>query len=400
MNTQKMTPELRFPEFSGEWQVKKLGNVVYFRNGKAHEKSVVDNGDYVIVNSKFISTNGRIRKFSNSQIEPLQKNEIVMVMSDIPNGKALAKCYYIDSSGIYSLNQRICALTEKKPNCNKMLFYSINRNKYFLSFDNGVSQTNLRKDEVLNCPLYIPSGDEQEKIAEFLTTVDARIAAGEQKLASLTQYKKAVMQQIFSQQIRFKDEDSNPYPDWQEKRLGELGSFKSGVGFSNSQQGGQNGIPFYKVSDMNLPENSTTMTTANNYVTDEQIQLNRYKPITEQAIIFAKVGAAIFLERKRIADNFLIDNNMMAFTPNKSLSFEFAKIIFDKTRLSALAQVGALPSYNGSDLSIIKVALPELEEQQKIATFLTTLDARITAETTGLDSAKQWKKGLLQRMFV
>ncbi|MFV0211813.1 restriction endonuclease subunit S [Empedobacter falsenii] len=110
------------------WEVKKLGEVVNFKNGAAHEKVVDENGEFVIVNSKFISQEGRVRKFSNAFLCPLYKNEIVMVMSDIPNGKALAKCFIIDKDNTYTLNQRICAFEAKDGFDAKYLFYKINRN--------------------------------------------------------------------------------------------------------------------------------------------------------------------------------------------------------------------------------------------------------------------------------
>ena len=187
--------------------------------------------------------------------------------------------------------------------------------------------------------------------------------------------------------------------DWHVKKLGELGKFTSGVGFTNSEQGGKHGTPFYKVSDMNLSGNTNEMTQANNYVSDTQVIDMKYKPIIDKSIIFAKVGAAIFLERKRVASNFLIDNNMMAFTPNGNLDFQYIKIVFDRLHLSKMAQVGALPSYNGSDLAIIKVQLPSHKEQEKIADFLTAVDERIAVGEKKLELLETYKRGVMQKIF-
>ena len=87
----------------------KLDEIVDFLNGKGHEKNIVENGRYIVVNSKFISTDGDTQKFSNEQICPVYKDDILMVMSDLPNGRALAKCFYIEDDDKYTLNQRICA---------------------------------------------------------------------------------------------------------------------------------------------------------------------------------------------------------------------------------------------------------------------------------------------------
>jgi len=140
------------------------------------------------------------------------------------------------------------------------------------------------------------------------------------------------------------------------------------------------------------------MNKANNYVSPEQIKKLKLKPIIEESIIFAKVGAAIFLERKRIAINFLIDNNMMAFTPRDDINFLYHWT--NRIHLSKFAQVGALPSYNASDLKTIKISLPCQKEQEKIARFLSTIDTKIEQIQNQLKQTKEFKKALLQQMFV
>ena len=192
--------EIRFKADDGsefcDWEEKSLNELVEFSNGKAHENDIDESGDYIVVNSKFISSNGTVKKYSNSQIAPLYKNDIVMVMSDVPNGKALSKCYLIDENNKYTLNQRICSLRETINN-NKFLIYLINRNKYYLAFDSGVGQTNLRKDEVLNLKLKVPCLEEQNKIANFLSSIDCKIEQTQKQLESSKEFKKALLQQMF-----------------------------------------------------------------------------------------------------------------------------------------------------------------------------------------------------------
>lgn len=91
-----LVPKLRFPEFHDAWQTKLLSALAKFRNGKAHENAIEDGGKYIVVNSKYISTEGAVAKYSDSAISPLYKDDVVMVMSDVPNGRAIAKCFYID----------------------------------------------------------------------------------------------------------------------------------------------------------------------------------------------------------------------------------------------------------------------------------------------------------------
>lgn len=163
---------LTFDDESAHWM--KLMDVAHFRNGKGHEKSIVNNGKYIVVNSKFISTNGSVRKYSEAQISPLYIDDILMVMSDLPNGRALAKCYLVEADDTYTLNQRICALHVKDHSLliDKFLYYILNRNYQLLRYDNGVDQTNLKKDDILNIKIPIPSLKEQERIVAILDRFD------------------------------------------------------------------------------------------------------------------------------------------------------------------------------------------------------------------------------------
>ena len=204
--------------------------------------------------------------------------------------------------------------------------------------------------------------------------------------------------QVKYPQLRFKG-FTDP---WEERKLGEVGKAKSGIGFPDAQQGGKQGTPFYKVSDMNNPGNEVVMMNANNYASDSQLKENKWNPINPQnsGVVFAKVGAAIFLDRKRIVDtSFLIDNNMMSYLFDSSWNRYFGKTLFEKLRLSRFAQVGALPSFNGSDVEDIKVMIPEESEQKVIGDMFEKLDDTIALHQRKLDLLKEQKKGYLQKMF-
>ncbi|HQN73090.1 MAG TPA: restriction endonuclease subunit S [bacterium] len=193
------SPQLRFKEFeqNGDWKETTLTQVADYENGKAHEQDIVDDGDYIVVNSKFISSDGDVKKFTNIAFCPAQKGDILMVLSDVPNGKAIAKCFWVEEDNRYTVNQRICKITPHNLD-SKILYYLLNRNPYFLAFDDGVKQTNLRKEDVLNCPLLIPSDPkEQEKIATCLSSLDEIISAQSQKIETLKLHKKGLLQGLF-----------------------------------------------------------------------------------------------------------------------------------------------------------------------------------------------------------
>lgn len=197
-----LTGKRRLPGFSTEWEVKRLEEIADFNNGKAHEKYISEAGDYIVVNSKFISTEGEIRKYTNHFLCPAYKDEILMVMSDVPNGKAIAKCFYVDRDDTYTVNQRICCIKTRGA-ASQFLYYLLNRNPYFLSFDDGAKQTNLRKEDILKCELSIPKDlIEQEKIATIVHEMESEIAAIESKLFKYRMIKRGMMQTLLTGKIR------------------------------------------------------------------------------------------------------------------------------------------------------------------------------------------------------
>ncbi|MDD3004487.1 restriction endonuclease subunit S [Flavobacterium sp.] len=201
---QLLSGKKRLKGFSDKWHLKSLEEIATFRNGKAHENGIDEDGAYKVVNSKFVSTNGTVFKSSNNNLCPLFVNEIAMVMSDIPNGKALAKCFYVDENNKYTLNQRICSIIANKVTNSKFLFYVLNRNVHYLSFDNGVGQTNLKKEEVLECPLLMPDFEEQTAIANVLQCADDELQLLKKKLEQLKEQKKGLMQVLLTGKKRLR----------------------------------------------------------------------------------------------------------------------------------------------------------------------------------------------------
>ena len=154
---------------------------------------------------------------------------------------------------------------------------------------------------------------------------------------------------------------------------------------------------------MNLGGNENEMTVANNYVTAEQIAVHRWSPITElPAIFFAKVGAAVMLNRKRLCRfPFLLDNNTMAYSLSSTKwDADFAKALFGTVDLTSLVQVGALPSYNAGDVESMEIYLPSLLEQEQIGGFFKQLDTLITLHQRELENLQNIKKFMLGKMFV
>lgn len=159
----------------GEVEWKTLDEVASFSNGKGHEKDISADGRYIVVNSKFISTDGNVAKYSDKQICPLFSNDILIVMSDLPNGKALAKTFFVEEDEKYTLNQRIGGITVKDDMTllPKFLYYFLSRTSQLLKHDDGASQTNLRKGQILEVKIPIPPLAQQKRIVAILDKFEA-----------------------------------------------------------------------------------------------------------------------------------------------------------------------------------------------------------------------------------
>jgi type I restriction enzyme S subunit len=186
------------------WGEKLLGDVCECVNGKAHEQCIDEKGRFIVINSKFISTDGEVYKKSDKALLLLRPGDIAMVLSDVPNGNALAKCYLVEEADTYTLNQRICVIRSALFHT-KFLFYQLNRNRYFLSFDNGENQTNLRLNQVLSCPLFLPPISEQQSIAAKLDAISEETqrleSVYQQKFDALEALKKSLLHQAFTDNL-------------------------------------------------------------------------------------------------------------------------------------------------------------------------------------------------------
>ena len=175
-----------------------LFEVCEFINGKAHEKNIDTHGKFIVINSKFISSNGQVKKYSNKQFCPAIKDDITMVMSDLPNGKALGKCFYVSNDSIFTVNQRVCILRAKsiKP---EYLFLLLDRNPYFLSFDNGVSQTNLSNRVFSDFKVKINSSQKhQSYIVDLVSNFDYVIRDSQITLVKASKLKESLLSDLLS----------------------------------------------------------------------------------------------------------------------------------------------------------------------------------------------------------
>ena len=409
-NDTRPRPEIRFPGFTEAWEQSKLGEVAEYYDGThqtpKYTKSgipfvSVENIQNILGTGKYISEDDFETNF---KIKP-KKNDILMtritagIIGDtaiITNDSPLA--YYVSLALIRS--KKINFLYLEKYINTPYFKHELHKRIIHTAFPKKINLV-----EIGQCSVSYPKKEsEQKQIGQFFIQLDKSIALHQRKLDLLKETKKGFLQKMFPKngakvpEIRFPGFTE----DWEQRKLGELGKTQSGIGFPDAEQGGSEGIPFFKVSDMNNIGNEYEMRNANHYVSNEQIERKKWKPIKDvPAIIFAKVGAAIMLNRKRLVTSpFLIDNNTMAYLFNNTWDIYFGKILFETINLPRYSQVGALPSYNSSDIDNISVKVPVKDEQQKIGTFFKQLDDTIALHQRKLDLLKETKKGFLQKMFV
>ena len=370
-------PQIRFNGYSDAWEERKLIEVADYRNGKAHEKDISEDGYYIVVNSKFVSTNGLVKKYSDEMIAPLSKNEIAFVLSDVPNGRAIARTFLINEDNKYSLNQRIAGITPHADTNSYFLHSLMNRNHYFLRFDNGVSQTNLSKREVEKWVEFYPSYQEQQKIGSFFKQLDDTIALHQRKLDLLKEQKKGYLQKMFPKngakvpELRF----AGFADDWEERKLGDFIDVKSGKDYKHLNSGS---IPVYGTGGY--------MLSVDRALSDiDAIGIGRKGTIDKPYLLKAP---------------FWTVDTLFYAVPKQNIDLQFSLSIFKKINWKKFDESTGVPSLSKTVINSVGASVPSYEEQQKIGSFFKQLDNTITLHQRKLDLLKEQKKGYLQKMFV
>jgi len=264
----------------------------------------------------------------------------------------------------------------------------------------NASPKKINVGDISRVPIPVPKNrEEQCAIATALSDADALIESLDRLIAKKRAIKQSTMQQLLTGETRLPGYEGV----WERKQLAEIGRFKGGTGFPTANQGASSGYyPFFKVSDMSNAGNALYMKSANNFVSENTQKLIGASVFPPNSIVFAKVGAAIFLERKKMLDRpSCIDNNMAVFIPDTSrVDPRFIHCFFCVTHLGGLVSTTALPSLGGRVLSEIGIQLPPKAEQQAITTVLTDMDAEIEALEHRRDKTRQIKEGMMQELLT
>lgn len=400
MENQVNMPKLRFPEFSDRWEKKKLGDVTTYVDYRGRAPIKTDSGIFLVTaknikkgyidyesSQEFVADDNYLNVMSKG----LPEIGDILFTTEAPMGNVAQ----VDNKKI-ALAQRVIKFRGNEKILNLYLLHymlsDIFQNKLFEKAI-GTTVQGISGKELHKIKVDFPSLPEQQKIASFLTAVDEKLQSLKKKKKLLDQYKKGVMQKIFSQELRFRADDGNEFPEWEENKLGDLVKIFSGYSPSMYELNENDDYPFIKVEELN---------NSDKYQFHSRNYTNSTKGLIKvNSIIFAKRGAAILINKIRINKVPLImDSNLMALECSSKMYFEFLYYFIDYEKLYKIADTSSIPQINNKHIEPYFINLPDLYEQTKIANFLSSIDEKINLVNGQIEKMEMWKKGLLQKMFV
>lgn len=391
-------PALRFPEFEGEWEEKRLG--AFFEEFKA--KSVEQDQHEVLTSAR----TGLVRQkdyYDNDRITDRDNVGFNVIPPDYLTYRSRSddrKFFFNENklgiTGIISIYYPVFRIVNGDNNFFAELL--ARHSNHIGKFSVGTSQTVLSMNELKRIKLPIPIANEQKKIAAFLGVVDAKIAALRERVAGLERYKRGLMQALFSQTLRFTKPDGTPFPDWEEKRLGELGKFTGGgTPDTNVTEYWAGDIPWISSSD--VTEGDLTGPRITRWITRVAVQESATKVVPAGSIlIVSRVGVG----KLSVAPvDLCTSQDFTNFVPAKDIVLFLAYwMVANTNALLRLCQGTSIKGLTSDDLRTLRLPIPSPDEQAKIAEALSAMDAKIAAVSGQLEKMQDFKKGLLQQMFV
>lgn len=379
-------PSYRFVRYTEAWEQRKLGEVAQYRNGKAHENCIDENGKYIVVNSKFISTDGEVKKFSNKKNEALFENEIAFVLSDVPNGRAIARTFWVEKNDKYTLNQRIAGITPIGETFPYFLYILMNRHPYFLAFDDGAKQTNLSVSDVMGFEAYYPKYSEQQKIGAYFRNLDHLITLQQRKLEVLKEQKKTYLKLLFPAKgqtkpaLRFAGFED----EWKEVKLGEVTNRYDNLRVPVSANERISGdTPYYGANGI--------QDYVDGYTHDGEF------------ILIAEDGASDLKDYpvQYVNGKVWVNNHAHVIQGKKDLINNiFLLFAVKQINIEPFLVGGGRAKLNSDIMMKLPLYLPTLPEQEVIGSFFQDLDKAIGKQEEKVNQLKESKQSLLRKMFI
>ncbi len=278
----------------------------------------------------------------------------------------------------------------------KYLYFVVQSDQFFrvANFQFGTKMPRSDWRVVSRLKIQLPSsGQEQQKIATFLSSVDLRIEQLEKKKSLLERYKKGLMQKLFSQELRFKDDQGEEHPEWELRKLGEISaSYSGGTPTSTNRNYYGGDIPLIKSGEI-------SSSTTEESITNEALNNSSAKRVNKGDILYALYGATSGEVAISKIDG-AINQAVLCIRPQFDNQFLFQILKFKKKKIISAYLQGGQGNLSATIVKALKVHFPSIEEQQKIADFLSSIDAKIEYTAAQIMQTREFKKGLLQQMFV
>lgn len=391
----ELAPKLRFPEFSGNLTEFKLGEISHIKTGTKDLKDNAVNGKY-----PFFVRSNKIERINSYSYE----GEAILLPGD---GVNVGKIYHY-INGKFDFHQRVYKISDfEKQTSGKFIYYFLMENFLRHALENSLkaSVESLRLPTLKEMPIKCPELLEQEKIASFLSKVDEKIEKLEKKQELWENYKKGMMQQVFSQKLRFNDENGEDYPDWEEKKVSDIAKTIDGDRsnrYPKDKDFVDEGIIF--LSTTNIIDNRLSFK-ERKFISKKKFKELKKGHLKQNDLIVTLRGSIgnIVAFKNEVYKNGFINAQMMIIRLNNNVnpSFFYYWYLTSKTQnnLLKIASGSAQPQLTNSDIKNLQIELPSIVEQTKIANFLSSIDFKIDQLNKELAINRQFKKGLLQQMF-
>ena len=400
-------PKLRFKEFSGDWESKRLNDlcekimvgiassathayrtsgIIMFRNQNI-KPNHLDDTDILYLDEQYEKTHKSKR---------LMPGDLLTARTGYPGTTCVVPDKYINAQIFTTLITR----PNKDLAISEYLSQYINSDigtKFFKSVEIGGGQKNVNAETLKSLPISIPSLKEQEKIASFFSLIDDKISLQGEKVEALKDYKRGMMQKIFSRELRFKDDEGRDYPEWEEKKLGDVGIIVTGNTPSTKEKDNY-GDEYLWASPADLGYKKVIDDTINKLSFKG---FDKIRKVPKGSILATCIGSTI--GKIGMASMEMSTNQQInTLICNKDINNEFVyySLEYNFPRYLSYVTAQAVPIINKTQFQEFDINVPVLDEQIKIGKTLSKIDLKIEKEQEKLDSLNQYKKGLLQQMFV
>ena len=390
-------PNLRFQEFSGEWISKiigDLGDVTKLAGFEfTNHVTYSDSGEIIalrglnVKNGKLILDD--VKYIDNSDFSKLNRSKLIVDDLLFTYVGTVGETALIDKNDKYYLAPNVSRIRFDLDKSNsKFMHYNISRSQYFKKVIQPTiatsSQPALNMGNIRKLSIYIPSKQEQDKIASFFSLIDKKIELQTEKVEELKNYKKGIMQKIFSQELRFKDENGSEYPEWEKRRLQTIVEKKIK---------GKN--PLYSETGNVLLNNEFMENNTEPLFVENEID------VTKKDILILWDGS----QAGKVYTGFegVLGSTFVAITLNKNNCNIFIQeqLEYNLNKIQRAWREGSgVPHVAKDFIENYKIFVPCYEEQSKISKMLLNINEKIKLEEKKLQYIKELKKGLLQQMFI